>query len=683
MSYVSTANNPEVGLEQYSQAINSQGGFAGTYVGRDIDGVTSLRQEFTQGQYDELRPEGALPRTHSDILVQCDLAYSTIGPVRHVIDLMGDFSSMGIRLSHPNKSTEKIYRNWFTRVDGPNRSERLASNLVKYGTAIIRRDTTPYNRKTRKSLNRSKADVKPIKELNIKSGHIPSSYTFLNPCMIDAINGSSAIFTKEEFVYGIKIPFRIKHMVRSPSSPLEKRFVAQLPKDIAEAIKKDDFDFFPLDNDNLIVRHYKRDDWQVWSKPIIYSILRDIKLLEKLKLADFSVLDSAMDLIRIFKLGSLDHKLLPDAGAFERLQEALLAQNPGGIRTLLWGPDIELIESKTNAFEILGEEKYKPALNHIYDGLGIPPTLTGIAGTSGGTTNNLVSLRILIKRLEYVRRELVEFWTDEIEMVRRAIGARFPAEIEFDISNFGDEESEKRLYIELADRNIISHEYVQHKFGACPNVEKNRINREHVERQDKKMVPKAGPWYDPEWDNKVLRTLIEKGWVSPSEVGINVEVNKEMMKSEQSAPITKDEPLSKPGGRPSGTPDKEQRKKRPFKPVTKAVDIWAAEAQSQITKIVNPAILNSFNKKNMRSLTADQSEEAEQLKFTCLCNLPPHSILSENLIITSVYTNSYSSVLYNQYKSAVNSVEGPIGRSLTLDEKRAVQREIYIELTSE
>ena len=42
---------------------------------------------------------------------------------------------------------------------------------------------------------------------------------------------------------------------------------------------------------------------------------------------------------------------------------------------LVWGPDIELLESKTNVHQFLGEAKYTPHLNSVYAGLGIPPTL--------------------------------------------------------------------------------------------------------------------------------------------------------------------------------------------------------------------------------------------------------------------------------------------------------------------
>ena len=68
---------------------------------------------------------------------------------------------------------------------------------------------------------------------------------------------------------------------------------------------------------------------------------------------------------------------------------------------LIWGPELDFKESATQIYKFLGDEKYQPVLNSIYAGMGIPPTLTGIAGNGGGYTNNFVSLKTLIERLEY------------------------------------------------------------------------------------------------------------------------------------------------------------------------------------------------------------------------------------------------------------------------------------------
>ena len=84
----------------------------------------------------------------------------------------------------------------------------------------------------------------------------------------------------------------------------------------------------------------------------------------------------------------------------------------GGTMDLVWGPDIELIESRTSVHQFLGEGKYMPHLNSVYAGLGSPPTLTGTFGAAG-TTNNFISLKTLTQRLQYGRDVLADFWKNQ------------------------------------------------------------------------------------------------------------------------------------------------------------------------------------------------------------------------------------------------------------------------------
>ena len=188
--------------------------------------------------------------------------------------------------------------------------------------------------------------------------------------------------------------------------------------------------------------------------------------------------------IRIFKLGSLEHKIAPTKAATAKLAQILGNNVGGGTMDLVWGPDIELVESKTNVHNFLGEGKYTPHLNSIYAGLGIPPTLTGTYGAAG-TTNNFISLKTLTQRLQYGRDMLTAFWEKEMLAVQKAMGFRFAASIEFDRMDLSNEDAEKALLIQLADRNLISDELLQSKFGFDPDMEKTRLNRENKDRKTK------------------------------------------------------------------------------------------------------------------------------------------------------------------------------------------------------
>ena len=180
-----------------------------------------------------------------------------------------------------------------------------------------------------------------------------------------------------------------------------------------------------------------------------FAILEDLMMLRKMKLADLAALDGAVSHIRLWKLGSLDHRILPTEAAIARLADMLMNNVGGGSIDLIWGPELTLSETSTDISKFLGEEKYRPILNNIFAGLGIPPGLTGLPANQG-FGNNFVSLQTLVERLQYGRDILSRFWANEARIVQQAMGFRIPAQIVFDQQTLTDEASLQRLLIDLA-----------------------------------------------------------------------------------------------------------------------------------------------------------------------------------------------------------------------------------------
>jgi hypothetical protein len=425
---------------------------------------------------------------------------------------------------------------------------------------------------------------------------------------------------------------------------------------------------------------------------MIYAIMDDIIVLEKLKLADMAALDGAISNIRIFKLGSLEHKIAPTKAATAKLAQILGNNVGGGTMDLVWGPDIELLESNTNVHNFLGEGKYTPHLNSVYAGLGIPPTLTGTYGAAG-TTNNFISLKTLTQRLQYGRDLITEFWEKEMAIVQKAMGFKYPAKIEFDRMDLSNEEAEKSLLIQLADRNLVSDELLQKRFGFDPEMEKVRLNREQRERQSNRMIKKSGPWHDPQIENSLKKIALQSGAATPSQVGLSLDKKKngektvlELRQSMMTKPPTglaKDSPESLPGqpeqGRPRNSKDTQQRKEKTFKPRTGAsLAIWAANAQEKIAEIINPIMLEFYDKKNVRSLSNEQTLELEQIKTKVLFDLKPFSQIDHESIKHSLHNlNNNNNKEYFTYQNYIKQISNDLNRQLTIDEQKQAKASFY------
>jgi hypothetical protein len=660
----------------------------------NLDGPTSGRPGLTRSDYDYFRPEESIPTHIKGILNKADVVYNRVGLVKNVIDLMGDFACQGIRLVHPNKRIERFYRNWFDKVSGEERSERFLNNLYRVGNVVINRQTAKISVKVEDSLYKSVGSPDLIinqNETKVEKREIPWKYTFIDPIYVDVIGGSLSSFVQNK-TYSIVIPAGLRKIINSPKNDAERKIIDQLPLAIIDAAKTKKP--YVLDPEKTLVFHYKKDDWKTWAYPMIYSIMDDINVIEKLKLADLAALDGAISNIRIFKLGSLEHKIAPTPAAASKLSSILQNNVGGGTIDLVWGPDIEMLESKTNVHQFLGEGKYTPHLNSVYAGLGIPPTLTGTYGAAG-TTNNFISLKTLTQRLQYGRKVLMAFWKKEIAMVQKAMGFRFPAKIEFDRMDLSNEEAEKALLIQLADRNIVSDELIQRVFGFDPETEKNRLNRENRDRKNKRMVNKAGPFFDANFENTAKKMAMQLGLATPSQIGIDLDKKK---KGEMNAiqvktqfPPIKTSPLggdnsskSLPGqpqqGRPRNSKDSNKRKTKEFSPQTGAsLNIWSLDTQDKISNIVNPILLEFYNKKNMRSLANTEYEEAEATKAKIFFSIEPFAEVTTELVLSKLNTiNSIEiNTKYYQYQQFNKAINSELNRQLTAEETKYTKSYLY------
>jgi hypothetical protein len=704
-------NSKQKALDESSRSLEEFGLFANKSTAAtsrfrnfmNLDGPISGRPGLTRTDYDYFRPDEAIPTEIKAIFAMADDIYNKAGLVKNVIDLMGDFAAQGIRLSCTNKREERFYRNWFKKVRGQDRSERFLNNLYRVGNVVINKQTGKISIKVAETMFKTKASpdliINSVDDDHLEKREIPWKYTFIDPRVVDIAGASLASFAGKKSYY-ITIPASLRKIINSPKNEAEKAIVEQLPEAIKQSAKSKKP--YLLDPNKTLVFHYKKDDWKTWAFPMIYSIMDDISIVEKLKLADLAALDGAISNIRIFKLGSLEHKIAPTQAAASKLSNILQANVGGGTMDLVWGPDIELIESKTSVHQFLGEAKYVPHLNAIYAGLGIPPTLTGTFGAAG-TTNNFISLKTLTQRLQYGRNVLIEFWEKELELLKKSMGFKHSAKIEFDRMDLSNEDAEKALLLQLADRNAISDEMLQRAFGLDPDIEKSRLNRETRDRNNDRMVQKAGPFYDGgTFDNSMKKMAMQLGLATPSQVGLELEPKK---KGEMNAvevktafapapkptigtpPSNNSKPKGQPQqGRPKNVKDAKKRKTKKFAPQTGAsLYLWAIEAQDKISEILNPQFLEFYNKKNMRSLSNIEYDEAEATKTKIFLSLDPLLTLSEEVVLAKL--NTINSIDINkrtsQYNRFIKAISNDINRAPTSDEIKYTKAYFYQTVYSE
>ncbi|NBP00510.1 MAG: hypothetical protein EBU90_10380 [Proteobacteria bacterium] len=627
-------NSKSAAISKFSESIEAYSGLNKSYGSHyrnfiDIEPNRSVKPGFTRNDYYAFRPEEAVPNEQRRIIKMCMDAYDKVGIIRNIIDLMGDFGSQGIQIVHRDKSVEKFYQQWFKSVNGKERSERFLNNLYKCGNVIIYRSYAKVTPQLNNYMKSIASDIK-VEVPNAEKNLIPWRYNFFNPLTVSMKDGNLSLFM------GLK-NFSIKadnFFDKFQSGNIPSHVLESLPKNVKQSLLNGERDI-PLDPERLGVFYYKKDDWRQWANPMIYAILDDIIMLEKMRLADLSALDGAISNIRLWTLGNLEYKILPNKAAINKLRDILASNVGGGTMELVWGPELSFTESSSEVYKFLGSEKYTSVLNSIYAGLGVPPTLTGMATNGGGFTNNFISLKTLVERLQYGRDQLTGFWEKEIEIIRKAMGFRHKAHIQFDQMTLSDEAAEKNLLIQLADRDIISHETLIERFKEIPDIEKIRLKRE-MEKRDTVGPPKASPFH-----NANQKFELEK-------------INKQAKVAKQNAPKSPNVP--NPNGRPLLKQDTNVRKKRVDKPKSKPgvaeLLVWSENAMSAIATLVVEPYLHSLNKSNLRQLTKNEVKQLENIKLDIFTNLNLLSSVSNEDIVSILKSNSKTPVGFRKMLKA-------------------------------
>ena len=695
-AYVSWAGSraeQDKSLQIYTNAIQEAATASQSSRTRDFSDLTtrlSGKPGLRTSDYDYFRPDQAVPEKPKDIIAFARASYRRIGLIRNAIDLMGDFACQGVRLVHPNKRVEKFYNEWFSRVKGKETSERLCNLLFREANVPISMRTAKVNKQKRLEMQRSVASPDmnaDIKISDFSKGELPWQYSFIDPLTIELVGGPVAVLADKR-QYMIKLPRHLLNLIRklrSSDNHLERKLLHQIPPEILKAAESNQGVLLPPEK--TFVYFYKKDDWQEWADPMTYACFNDLILYERLKLADKTALDGAISKIRIFKLGSLEHKLAPTPAAASTLQSILGANVGGGTTDIVWGPDIELLETGTDIQRFLGEEKYRPTLMAIYACLGIPPTLTGTFGATG-TTNNFISLKTLTERLSYVRNIVLNFWNHQLKLVQQAMGFRFPAQVEFDFMYLDDPAAMTNLLLAMADRNIISDEFVQRHIKAKPDIEQRRVMSEKQSRNTKK-IEKVSPYHSVDKEHSLEKIALQTGVVSPTQVGVELkdkngdesalEMRRPKDQPQPKSPSVPKGPNVGEPGRPKNSRDIEKRKTKEFKPKNKAsVELWAKGAQDKVADILNPGILKQFNKKNMRSLTSQEFNQAEQIKFSVLYHCDYLQPIDHTTIEQALNKKLPNGVL-EECESWIINAAHDMDRKLSIDEIRNIRAAFYAE----
>ena len=629
----------------------------------------SVREEYTKTNYNTARPSERVPTEFREIISFCNEQYFNTGIVRNVVDVMSDFCVKGIGWAHPSRSVQAFYRSWFQKINGREVSERFCNYLFRLGNLCIYPNYAKINDDVASEWKKTRGEE--FKNIKVNELSIPSKYIFIDISTLYEVLPEIGKLSDGR-IFRMTVPTGLISAFSNYTGPMQTSFMTKIIQSIPSDLKKKIVDgggsLYLVDGVDIYMHHYRRDDWESWARPIIHSVAEPLIMLKKMHLADMSALDGAISSVRLWRVGYIDqtnsaNSLIPSRAMLEKVRDLIKNNVAGGVLDIIWGPDLDFKESASTSFNFLLPDKYKQVMSEIYDGLGINPSLAGGVSGETGMTNNVLSLKVLVERLSYVRNKLREFWTCEAKKVQKAMGFTAPAELEFDDAIFSDELQYKNLLLELYDRDVISLEGLREEFNFLDPVESNRIIREKKKREKGTVNPKAGQFHDPHVDTKLKNDLVKTGQLPGEDVGL----------TGVKPPLDK---FSKqPGGRPSGAKDKTKRDTKVVRPRSVAQDFvetqtWARESFDKISEIIYSDYIKEKGKANLRQLTDDEINEFEDIKLSILLAFTPFCTVNKESVIEAI-SNIKPAIIEREIRdSLLKELAIKMDRNPTIEDKR-------------
>jgi len=368
-----------------------------------------------------------------------------------------------------------------------------------------------------------------------------------------------------------------------------------------------------LDEDRLsVIQDVTKADYEEWATPQVYPAYKEIMFKRMMRHGEISAMESLKHMITLIKLGDTKEGFAPTEAQIERVAAALA----GGSQThhLVWDDLIAGEVLQPDVGNIFDPKKYETINKDIYAALGISESvMTG----QGSYANSFLSIKLLLEKLETIR-DIIEDWLKvELKSIADVMKFRRLPQISWGLMSLRDENAERKLWLDLYDRGIVSDTTMLEQFDSDFDIE---LARQQVEKGIKE-----------EENPGILKT--DKKFRAPVMV-TKGPFNKD---PQPPKPLLKKKPLKK-GGRPVKT-GKPQSKKRNTKPKgmaqlreAQACYAFAKKALATVSDLVIERVIEARDVKDIRSLSKAQKTQLDEMILWITASLNPNEPLTNDLV---------------------------------------------------
>ncbi len=408
-----------------------------------------------------------------------------------------------------------------------------------------------------------------------------------------------------------------------------------------------------LDETRLsVIQDVTKADYEDWATPQIYPAHKEVMFKRMMRQGEISAMESLKHMITLIKVGDTKEGFAPTEAQLERVAAALA----GGSQThhLVWDDLIEGQVLQPNLQNIFDPAKYEEINKDIYAALGISESvMTG----QGSYANSFLSIKLLLEKLETLR-DIVEDWLRvELKKIADAMKFKRLPMIQWGLMSLRDENAERKLWLDLYDRGIVSDTTMLEQFGSDFDIE---LARQQVEKGVKE-----------EENPGILKT--DKKFRAP------VMVSKGPFNKDPAPPKVppKKKPLKK-GGRPVKT-GKPQTKKRNTKPKGMGTLITAREhyafaqkAFALASEVATKRVVEAQKVKDVRGLSKAHKLQLDEMVLWIVAALNPNEPLTSDLVYNLMDSNENEAFNSNECRSVINIFHAEATATSSREEKAEI-----------
>ena len=473
--------------------------------------------------------------TAQNLFKRADRYYYTDPLVGTVVNLLATLSAKGFENDIDDANIKQFYDAWAFDVNLVEILEWIFLDFFKIGHVITYKVLAKYEprvsylspipgKKLKKPTSKSKATGKKLKELaekevetilesfkeearklgktdeeiielekaakkNIWSkGHLPVSYTVLNPQLINVTG--NLLFDKTSIT--LRPPPELTILLKKPTSEQtedERALIKALPSDLKAAAEKGGE--YLLDSRLVGTITYRKQPYERYAKPRNTRVFDSLDYKKALRQADLSTLDGISNYILKVTIGSDEYPVTTQ----EELEAvAQLFNTPSKSFDVVWNHTLNIEKVVSPEIEaILGQEKYAQVNDDISGGLAMSRALIDGISDLNVAEAGLV-IKGLMEEINYARRQVTRWIYREYQQIAEAAGFDSFPKVRWDEGVLQDLVLYMNTLSQLVDRRMLSYRTALEALGFDFPNEKKNMEEEFPIVQDGLFGIIGSPW---------------------------------------------------------------------------------------------------------------------------------------------------------------------------------------------